>query len=209
MKNTQTPQKGKSPKSSSSKTPNSFHRNRDQTSSPLDDFLLDPTARAAKEKAAADRAYNEWKETEEASRKKGWKHSQAQRDFIRAEVRKTQKHEEHLHEKAATRKAQRAERMRKKAAAEMKRKKEEEEKERMREREMENEEYTETQRFTRLQEQGDWWKILGVAEEAMQGEITKAYRLAALKHHPDKNLNDPDAAIRSKVVKRAYDHLKK
>jgi preprotein translocase subunit Sec63 len=50
-------------------------------------------------------------------------------------------------------------------------------------------------------------KVLGVTETAGEEELKKAYRLAAMKFHPDKNLNDPDAVKKFTLVKCAYELL--
>lgn len=39
---------------------------------------------------------------------------------------------------------------------------------------------------------------LGIKPEASQDEIKKAYRKAALKNHPDKNKNNPNASEKFK-----------
>ncbi|KAJ5134651.1 hypothetical protein N7448_000329 [Penicillium atrosanguineum] len=51
------------------------------------------------------------------------------------------------------------------------------------------------------------YDALSVKPEATQDEIKKAYRKAALKHHPDKNKDNPAAAERFKDVSQAYEVL--
>ena len=53
----------------------------------------------------------------------------------------------------------------------------------------------------------DYYKRLGVARDATQGEIKKAYRKLARTHHPDLN-KDPDAESRFKEISEAYEVLK-
>ncbi|KAG0040949.1 DnaJ (Hsp40), sub C, member 17 [Podila clonocystis] len=56
------------------------------------------------------------------------------------------------------------------------------------------------------EEQLDWYAILGVERTATAKEITKAYRVKALKVHPDKN-PDPNAAKIFHELSQAYDLL--
>lgn len=50
----------------------------------------------------------------------------------------------------------------------------------------------------------DYYNILGVAENASQDEIKKAYRKMSLLHHPDKNQGNPDAEAKFKNINEAY-----
>lgn len=50
-------------------------------------------------------------------------------------------------------------------------------------------------------------KVLGVEEMTNKEELKKAYRRVAMKFHPDKNLNDPDAGKKFALVKCAYELL--
>src|SRR3954467_9139158 len=51
----------------------------------------------------------------------------------------------------------------------------------------------------------DYYKILGIAEEASQKEVTRAYRKLARKLHPDANPDDSQAEERFKEISAAYD----
>jgi len=53
----------------------------------------------------------------------------------------------------------------------------------------------------------EYYDILGVKATATQTEIKKAYRIMALKYHPDKNLNDAEAGEKFKKVAEAYQIL--
>ena len=50
-------------------------------------------------------------------------------------------------------------------------------------------------------------KVLDVEETADKKELKKAYRRTAMKFHPDKNLDDPDANRKFVLVKCAYELL--
>src|SRR5689334_22131203 len=53
----------------------------------------------------------------------------------------------------------------------------------------------------------DYYQVLGVAADASQKEITKAYRKLARELHPDKNPGNTAAEDRFKEVSAAYDVL--
>lgn len=50
----------------------------------------------------------------------------------------------------------------------------------------------------------DYYEVLGVKEDASEGEIKKAYRKLALKYHPDKNQGDKKAEEKFKELSEAY-----
>ena len=52
--------------------------------------------------------------------------------------------------------------------------------------------------------QKDYYKVLGVAENASQRQIKEAFRRMALQYHPDRNRDDPASADRMKAVNEAY-----
>jgi molecular chaperone DnaJ len=53
----------------------------------------------------------------------------------------------------------------------------------------------------------DYYEILGVSKSAEQAELKKSYRKLALKHHPDKNPDDPKAEQKFKDAAEAYEVL--
>ena len=53
----------------------------------------------------------------------------------------------------------------------------------------------------------DYYKILDIEKDADENQIKKAYRKAAIIHHPDKNPDDEHAAERFKDIGEAYETL--
>jgi len=53
----------------------------------------------------------------------------------------------------------------------------------------------------------DYYDVLGIDREATPEQIKKAYRQAALKYHPDRNRNDPEAETKFKQAAEAYEVL--
>ena len=54
----------------------------------------------------------------------------------------------------------------------------------------------------------DYYEVLGVSKSADEKEIKKAYRRVAMKYHPDRNPDDPDADDKFKEATEAYEVLK-
>ena len=53
----------------------------------------------------------------------------------------------------------------------------------------------------------DYYEVLGVARNAGEDELKKAYRKLAMKHHPDRNPDDKAAEEKFKEAKEAYEVL--
>ncbi|GAM82638.1 hypothetical protein ANO11243_006200 [Dothideomycetidae sp. 11243] len=51
------------------------------------------------------------------------------------------------------------------------------------------------------------YDVLGVAPDATEAQLKSAYRKGALKHHPDKNAHNPEAAEKFKELSEAYEIL--
>ncbi|NND69670.1 MAG: molecular chaperone DnaJ [Halioglobus sp.] len=53
----------------------------------------------------------------------------------------------------------------------------------------------------------DYYEVLGVSKSTDEKEIKKAYRRVAMKYHPDRNPDDPDADAKFKEATEAYEVL--
>jgi molecular chaperone DnaJ len=53
----------------------------------------------------------------------------------------------------------------------------------------------------------DYYKTLGIDQSSSKGDIKSAYRKMAMKYHPDRNADDPEAEKRFKEVNEANDVL--
>lgn len=49
------------------------------------------------------------------------------------------------------------------------------------------------------------WPVLGLAEDATDQQIKRAYRKMSLQYHPDKNQGDAEAARRFAEINQAYE----
>lgn len=54
----------------------------------------------------------------------------------------------------------------------------------------------------------DYYEVLGASKTASKAELKKAYRKVAMKYHPDRNQDDPDAEAHFKEVQEAYSVLR-
>jgi molecular chaperone DnaJ len=53
----------------------------------------------------------------------------------------------------------------------------------------------------------DYYEVLGVAKNAPEADLKKAYRRLAQKHHPDRNPDNKEAEESFKEAKEAYEIL--
>lgn len=53
----------------------------------------------------------------------------------------------------------------------------------------------------------DYYSTLGVSKDATSEQIKKAYRKQAMKYHPDRNPDDPEAAAQFKKISECYEVL--
>lgn len=51
----------------------------------------------------------------------------------------------------------------------------------------------------------NYYEVLGVAADANDAAIKKAYRKLSMKYHPDKNQGDEEAQRRFQEIARAYE----
>ncbi|RYZ08479.1 MAG: molecular chaperone DnaJ [Myxococcales bacterium] len=58
-----------------------------------------------------------------------------------------------------------------------------------------------------MSEKRDFYEVLGVAREASDDDIRKAYRQCALKHHPDRNQGNPEAEVKFREATEAFSVL--
>ena len=56
--------------------------------------------------------------------------------------------------------------------------------------------------------QRDFYEVLGVARDASEEDIKRAYRKLALQYHPDRNPDNPEAEQKFKEAAEAYDALR-
>lgn len=53
----------------------------------------------------------------------------------------------------------------------------------------------------------DYYEVLGLNRDAEEGDLKKAYRRLAMKYHPDRNPDDPEAEEKFKEASEAYEIL--
>lgn len=61
--------------------------------------------------------------------------------------------------------------------------------------------------FKKGDEDVDWFAVLEIKPDCTKKQISKAYKVAALKYHPDKNRDDPHANEKFHLVQKAYEIL--
>ena len=49
----------------------------------------------------------------------------------------------------------------------------------------------------------DYYQVLSVPRNATEDDVKRSYRRLAMKHHPDRNPDDPDAEANFKEAKQA------
>ncbi|MBR5050718.1 MAG: DnaJ domain-containing protein, partial [Desulfovibrio sp.] len=59
-----------------------------------------------------------------------------------------------------------------------------------------------------MEQQRDYYEVLGVGKDASDDDIKKAYRKLAFKYHPDRNPGDKEAEAKFKEAAEAYDVLR-
>src|SRR5882724_803845 len=58
-----------------------------------------------------------------------------------------------------------------------------------------------------MEQQRDYYELLGVSRTASSQEIKKAFRTLAMKYHPDRNPGDPTVEEQFKEIHNAYSIL--
>jgi molecular chaperone DnaJ len=58
-----------------------------------------------------------------------------------------------------------------------------------------------------MAEKKDYYEVLGLSRQASNNEIKKAFKKLAMKHHPDRNPDNPKAEENFKEAKEAYEIL--
>ena len=53
----------------------------------------------------------------------------------------------------------------------------------------------------------DYYEVLGVSRNASEAELKKAFKKLAMKYHPDRNPDDPQANEKFKEAAEAYEIL--